>query len=121
MLDISFYTTNDQPPCTVEVAKDFLRWLAKSEFFKIGESHEIKIKVEGEEETLSLVELDKDNRQQLRNFLREAIVQESDAVLTQLGDSPSKQEYQAGTYRLRKLIELLKCVENENYQYLQRV
>ncbi|MEG3845448.1 hypothetical protein QT971_00040 [Microcoleus sp. herbarium19] len=51
----------------------------------------------------------------------EAIISESDAVLTKLGDSPSKEEYQAGTYRLRKMLELLKCVENENYQYLQRI
>lgn len=122
MLDISFYTANGKPPYIVEVAKDFLVWLSGTEFFNIGKSVTKKIfYVEGEEEKLPLVRLSKNNRRKLRNFLLEAITQESDAVLTQLGDSPSKQEYQGITYRLKKLQELRKCVENENYQYLQRV
>lgn len=121
MLDISFYTANEQPPSTVEVAKDFLLWLSESDFYKIGKSVLIKIQIEGEEEKLPLVQLGKDTRKKLRAFLLEAISQESDAMLTQLGDSPSKKEYQSATYRLRKLQELRKCVENEKYQYLQRV
>lgn len=121
MLDISFYTKNDQPPYTVEVAEDIYEWLLKSDFSKLGKSVLRKIKVEGEEEKLPLVQLSKDNRKKLRAFFLEAITQESDAVLTKLGDSPSKKEYQDATYRLRKLQELRKCVENENYQYLQRV
>jgi hypothetical protein len=121
MLDISFYTRNGHPPSTVEVAKEFLLWLAESDFYKIGKSVTRKIKVEGEEEKLPLVQLGKDTRRKLRAFLLEAISQESDAMLNKLGDSPSKKEYQEATYRLRKLQELRKCVENEKYQYLQRV
>jgi hypothetical protein len=121
MLDISFYTANDQPPSTVEVAKDLLLWLSESDFYKIGKSVSKKIQIEGEEEKLLLVKLGKDTRRKLRAFLLEAISQESDAMLTHLGDSPSKKEYQDATYRLRKLQELRKHVENEKYQYLQRV
>ncbi|MEH2359236.1 hypothetical protein [Nostoc sp.] len=121
MLDITFYTTNDQPPRSVEVAEDIYEWLAKSDFSKIGKSVPTKILVEGEKEKIPLVKLSKVNRKKLRSFLGDEIIRESDAVLTELGDSPSKKEYQDGTNRLRKLQELLKCVENEHYLYLQRV
>ena len=121
MLDISFYTKNGQSPYSVEITDNFYEWLAKSDFSKIGKSLPRKIEVEGEEEKLFLVQLGKDTRKKLKAFLLEAISQESDAMLTQLGDSPSKKEYQDATYHLRKLQELRKCVENEKYQYLQRV
>lgn len=121
MLDISFYKNSDQPPYVVEVAEDFYEWLAKSDFSGIGKSVVRKITIEGEAEKLPLVQLGKSNRKKLRDFFLESISQESDAVLTKLGDSPSKKEYQDATYRLRKLQELRKCIENESYQYLQRV
>jgi hypothetical protein len=120
MLEISFYTTNCQPVYSVELAEDIFEWLAKSDFSKIGKSVPKKIIIEGEEEKIPLVRLSKGNRKKLRGFLGEEIIRESDAVLTRLGDSPSKKEYQDGTNRLKKLQELLKCVENEHYQYLQR-
>ena len=121
MLDISFYTKNGQPPYSVEVAENFYEWLAKSDFSKIGKSKPKTIQIDGEKDRLPLVQLGKDTRRKLRTFLLEAISQESDAMLTQLGDSPSKKEYQDASYRLSKLQELRKCVENEEYQYLQRV
>jgi hypothetical protein len=121
MLEFIFYPSNNQPPYYVELSDDIYEWLAKSEFSKIGKSVPKNILIDGEEEKLPLVKLGKDNRRKLRAFLLEAISTESDAVLIQLGESPSKQEYQECTYRLRVLQELRKCVENENYQYLQRV
>lgn len=121
MLDYIFYPSKNQTPYYVEVSEDIYEWLAKSEFSKIGKSIPIKMLTDGEEEKLSLVKLGKDNRRKLRAFFLEAISEESDAVLHQLGDSPSKNEVLAVTYRLKKLQELRKCVENENYQYLQRV
>lgn len=121
MLDIIFYSKNGQPPEYIEVSESIYEWLAKSNFSKIGKSVERKIKIEGEEEKLPLVQLGKSNRKKLREFFLETISQESDTVLNKLGDSPSKKEYQDATYRLRKLQELRKCIENEAYQYLQRV
>jgi hypothetical protein len=122
MLDIIFYgLKTDLPPHYVEMSEDFYEWLAKSEFSKIGKSVPRNISIDGEDEKLPVVELDRDIRQQFRNFFRDVIVWESDNVLAKLGDSPLKEQYRAGTYRLRKLLDLLKCVENENYQYLQRV
>ncbi|MFB2897350.1 MAG: hypothetical protein U7127_13230 [Phormidium sp.] len=121
MLDISFLSRDGQLTNSVQVGSEFHEWLAKTDFSKIGKSVKTKIKIEGEEASLPLVKLGKDNRKKLRNFLLEAISEESDSVLSQLGDSPSKQEHQTLTYRLKKLQELRKCVENEKYQYLQRV
>ncbi|MCC3421465.1 MAG: hypothetical protein JGK24_15700 [Microcoleus sp. PH2017_29_MFU_D_A] len=122
MLDLIFYTfKTDRPPHYIEMSEDVYEWLAKSEFSKIGKSVPRNILIDEEEEKLPLVELDRDIRQKLRSFFRDAIICESDTVLTKLGDSPLKEEYQSATYRLRKLLDLLKCVENEDYQYLQRV
>ncbi len=121
MLDIGFISKDGSLTNSVELTEDFYFWLAKSEFSKIGKSVRRKIQIDGEEDKLSVVQLSKGNSKKLKQFFRDEVVRESDAVITKLGDSPSKEEYQAGTYRLRKMLELLKCVENENYQYLQRI
>jgi len=122
MLDISFYTTNGSESETVDVGETFYEWLAKSAFSKIGgASIDTEIHLDEENVILPLVELNQEIRQQFKKMFSQEIISESDAVLTKLGDSPSKEEYQSGTYRLRKMLELLKCVENENYQYLQRI
>ncbi|HBL14272.1 MAG TPA: hypothetical protein DD379_23370 [Cyanobacteria bacterium UBA11162] len=121
MLDVIFYSTIHQQPEYVEVSEEFYEWLAKSQFSKIGKSVEIKILIDGEEEELPLVELNPENRHQLRLFFLEAVAEESDAVLTQIEDCLAKEEYQKATYSLRKLQQLRKCIENENYQYFQRV
>ncbi|WP_293154163.1 hypothetical protein [Microcoleus sp. bin48.metabat.b7b8b9.023] len=122
MLDLIFYEFKiNQPPHYVEMSEDVYEWLTRSEFSKIGTSVPTNILIDEEDEKLPVVELDRDIRQKFRNFFRDAIICESDTVLTKLGDSPVKEEYQAATYRLRKLLDLLKCVENEDYQYLQRV
>ena len=91
MLEFIFYPSNNQPPYYVELSEDIYEWLAKSEFSKIGKSVPKNILIDGEEEKLPLVKLGKDNRRKLRAFLLEAISTESDAVLIQLGESPSKQ------------------------------
>ena len=122
MFDISFYSANGEPSDSVRITATTYEWLAKSDFSKIGgASIDTEIYLDDENVILPLVELNQEIRQQLKKIFSEAIISESDVVLTQLGDYPSKEEYQSGTYRLRKMLELLKCVENENYQYLQRI
>lgn len=122
MFDISFYSANGEPSDSVRITAATYEWLAKSAFSKIGgESIETQIYLDEENVILPLVEWNQDIRQQFKKIFSEAIISESDAVLTKLGDYPSKEEYQSGPYRLRKMLELLKCVENENYQYLQRI
>ncbi|MCU0543907.1 MAG: hypothetical protein MUE44_17300 [Oscillatoriaceae cyanobacterium Prado104] len=122
MFDISFYSANGEPSNSVRITAATYEWLAKLDFAKIGgESIDTEIYIDEENVILPLVELNRDIRQQFKKFFSESIVSESDAVLTKLGDYPSKEQYQEETYRLRKLLELLKCVENENYHYLQRI
>lgn len=121
MLDIIFYPGNGQPPHYVELSEDFYEWLAKSDFSKIGESVQKKIIIDDDEEDVPIVDLELENRRRFRSFFIEEIVGESDRMLTKLGESPSKNEYQAATYKLRKLQELRKCLENHKYRYLQRV
>ncbi|MCT7960866.1 hypothetical protein NG799_11985 [Laspinema sp. D1] len=119
MLDISFYTEG-QEPHSIEMKEDFFEWLAHTNFSRIGKSHPTVIKIEEEKEELLLIKLDPENRQLLKYFLRDAIILESEKIIENLGDAPSKEDYQKVTYPLKKLHELRRCVENETYQYLQR-
>jgi hypothetical protein len=121
MLTINFLTKDGSAMEIVEMGTDFLEWFVKSGFYRIGKSVPRRILADGEEVTLDVVQLSKGNRKKLRAFLAETIVQESNAMLEKLGDVPSKKEYQEFRYRLVKLHELRKGVENEKYQYLRRV
>jgi hypothetical protein len=118
MLDISFYTANSQPSHHVEVAENFLEWLARSNFAKIGEDKLAKLWIDGEKATLPLVKLGKVNRQSFIAFFNEAIVSETKVILEMLANSSVQEER---IYRLKKLIELLDCMKDESYQYLQRI
>ncbi|MEM9542408.1 MAG: hypothetical protein AAGA60_23310 [Cyanobacteria bacterium P01_E01_bin.42] len=120
MLDVIFYSRDRQSSQYVELSEDVYEWLARSQFSKIGESSNRVFLVDGEEECVPVVELDRENRQHLRLFFLEAVAEESDKVLTQLDRVLSKDTYRQFTYRLEKLQELRKCVENEHYLYFQR-
>lgn len=124
MLEIAFYSSENRTPCTVEVAENFLRWLAESDFMEIGVEHPTELDIDGENVKLELVNLglgNNSNRKRFRDFLLEAIAVESDVVLSQMADAATKDEYRAIVYKLSKLQQLRKCMENEQYQYLQRV
>lgn len=122
MLDITFYTDNGQPPCTVELSEAFYSWLTKSEFAKIGQSRDRKITIEEEEEMLNVVQIkgDNGNRKKFITFFNQAIVCECKLMLDKLEKKPSTKAYQENAYRLNKLYELLDCMKNREYQYLQR-
>lgn len=120
MLDIIFYPTQIAQTKYVEVSEDLYEWLARSQFSKIGHSIPHKIEIDGEEETVTVVELNSDNRSQFRLFFLEAVAEESDLLLTKLRENMDKEEYQKATYRLSKLQELRKGIENIVYQYMQR-
>ena len=120
MLDIIFYPTQIAQTKYVEVSEDLYEWLARSQFSKIGHSIPYQIDFDGEEETVTVVELNSENRNQFRLFFLEAVAEESDLLLTQLADNMDKEQYQTLTYRLRKLQELRKGVENLEHQYMQR-
>jgi hypothetical protein len=122
MLDITFYTTNGQPPCTVELSEAFYSWLAKSDFSKIGQSRDRKITIDDEEEMLNVVQIkgDNGNRRKFITFFNQAILSECKLMLDKLEKKPSTKAYQENAYRLSRLYELLDCLKNKDYQYLQR-
>jgi hypothetical protein len=118
MLDLSFYTTEGQPIHRVEVAENFLEWLARSEFARIGTEQVTTFSIDGEEIDLPLVKLSKRNRYKFISFLSSAVVDETKLFLDRMSDYLSKPEQM---YRLQKLIEILDCLKDEDYQYLQRI
>lgn len=123
MLDISLYSTRGKPPITIDVSETFYDWLLHTDFSEIGIARPHTITIDDEEVELDVVELDRGNignRQRFREFLVEVIVQEVNEMLLNLGDAPSIKEYQNATYKLRKLQQLRTCIEDENYQFLQR-
>ncbi|MGI0480693.1 hypothetical protein ACN4EE_07875 [Geminocystis sp. CENA526] len=124
-LDITFYGKNGEvEPSTIELSQDFYEKLIESGFGEIGTSHKNKISIDGEEAEIDLVDLEKGkitNRDRFIDFFKEEIIEESKNMLQSLGDSPSKEEYQTYYYPLKKFQEILSYLENNKYQYLQRV
>jgi hypothetical protein len=128
MLELIFYPQMGQAPAYVEVSELLYEWLARSEFSRVGESQVRSLSLDGEDLDLAVVDLGRETRQGLASFLRDQIIEESEAlraskaarVLGELDEVRSKAEVQDMTYRLRKFQELRKCVENPLYGYLQR-
>ncbi|MEM9542994.1 MAG: hypothetical protein AAGA60_26320 [Cyanobacteria bacterium P01_E01_bin.42] len=118
MLDVSFYSKQKNPSCHVEVAEDFLEWLAKSDFSQIGQEKSLSMSIDGELILQSVVELDRDRRQKFIDCFNSLIVAETKELLAKI-ESLANQSRE--TYRVKKLIELLDCIKNEEYWYLRRV
>lgn len=120
MLDLIFYQQQGLAPRYVQLTDALYEWLARSDFSKIGRSEPVRLNLEGEVVEIPLVTLEQDTRQGLSAFFRDQIVAETERILAQLDEAFSKELYAEITYRLRKLQELRKCVENRDYVYLQR-
>ncbi|MFB2976365.1 hypothetical protein [Microseira sp. BLCC-F43] len=111
MLDITFYWEDKEEAEAIAVSEEFYQWLARSEFSRIGKSEIKEMKVDGEPVEVPVIQLEGMNRRKLSDFWRDAIVQETDEMLDKLGSSPSKEAYQAATYRLLILQRLRKQIE----------
>jgi hypothetical protein len=120
MLSISFYSGNGQTTHSIRVVDDFYEWLARSEFSKLGRSYLTPLEIEGETAELPLVSLGTETRSRLIEFFSECIFRETRSVLGDLDNAVPQPELAAKTYRLKKLLEMLDCLKNGVYQYLQR-
>lgn len=123
-LDITFYGKNGQEPTTIELEEKFYEWLAKSDFSEIGTAQTVRLTIDGEEDEHNVIDLNKGiitNRQRFVEFFKEAILQESEIMLKNLGESPSKEEYQQESYKCKKLYEILEYLKNQQYSFLERV
>ena len=124
MQDITFYNESGKPSAPIELAEDFYKRLATSDFTEIGASHKIKVKVDEEEPEIEAIYLNKgtiSNRQRLIDFLTKEICEESKKMIDKLGDVPSTEEYQTQSYALKKFHEILASVEDKKHYYLQRL
>jgi len=124
-LDIALYKENTAPEseATIELSEDLYKNLAESDFAEIGKKLKKTIKSDDEEVEIEVIDLDKGtitNRQRLIDFLKAKIIEESRIMLEKLGDYPSKEEYNQHSSDLRKLHEILKYLENPQYQYLAK-
>lgn len=117
-LDLSFYSQEKECVDMIEVPEDFYAWLGKSDFSKISQSEPKEMKVDGESTEVSVVVLDWEARRKYSDFFRDEIVKESDKMLKQLGDAPSKEEYSQLSSRLKLLQDLRKQIEDEKIKYL---
>jgi hypothetical protein len=124
MLDIKFYSKDCESSVMIRLSDELYERLAKSDFSEIGQPHKIKIEIDGEEDEIEAIDLNKGkitNRQRLIDFFKEEIVEESKKIKTKLGELPSKDEYKQQTYPFFKLIEILTSLENTEFDYLQKV
>ena len=123
MLDIKFYSKDCESSVMIRLSDELYERLAKSDFSEIGQPHKIKIEIDGEEDEIEAIDLNKGkitNRQRLIDFFKEEIVEESKQIKTKLPESPTKEEYKQQTYSFFKLIEILTSLENQQFSYLQK-
>jgi hypothetical protein len=136
MLDIQFHSKDGQENACLDLATDLYKQLGQSDFSKIGGASKLtKLTIEGEKTELFLIKLTKANRKQFRTFLLNAIATESATMLKTLdskkqqlgGDSYYAMEcidsmdYAEASFNLATLLELLSCIENETYYYIERI
>lgn len=121
-LDITFYSKNGEAPATIEFSEQFYEKLIDSDFAEIGKPHKIQVEVDEEKTEIDAIDLDKGtitNRQRFIDFLKEVIVEESLTMIEKLGDSPSKEEYKSLTSTLKIFKEILQCLKNPQYSYIE--
>jgi hypothetical protein len=120
MLDISFYSRDKKILETMEIPEAFYNWLIHSEFSKIGKSEAQEMQGDGEFVNVSVVLLEGENRRRFSDFLRDAIVHESDNMLSKLDNSSSKEDYINSSSQLKNLQDLRKFIEDEKFKYFSR-
>lgn len=120
MLSIRFFSGNDHPPHSIRVIDQFYEWLAHSDFAKVGSTDEIEIEIEEEAVSLPLIKLDDTTRQGFINVLSDTFFQETRQMLGYMEQANSTELLSNQAYRLKKLLEMLDCLKNPVYQYLQR-
>lgn len=119
---MTFYSKNGEAPATIEFSEQFYERLIKSDFSEIGKLHKVQVEVDEEKTEINAIDLDKGkitNRQRLIDFFKEVIVEESLNMIEKLGDSPSKEEYKSQTSTLKIFQEILQCLKNPQYSYIE--
>ena len=59
MLDIKFYSKDCESSVMIRLSDELYERLAKSDFSEIGQPHKIKIEIDGEEDEIEAIDLNK--------------------------------------------------------------
>ncbi|NEO85462.1 MAG: hypothetical protein F6J87_14625 [Spirulina sp. SIO3F2] len=121
MLSFNFYGKSDQSAYCIQVSEQFYEWLIQADFGLVGRSHPTKIMLDGEEEELPLVRLENPTRGMLTAYFNGLVLSETGQMLVELDAGVAREVLQPRQYRMKKLLELLDCVKDSSWHYLQRV
>ena len=128
-MEILFYT-KDGNNLAIDVSDIFYNWLALSEFSKIQTSHSFTLKVDEEEVSIQAVELTEQNRNSYISFFQKCILSESYDLVIKMESSSKPGLLKASSfegslenlqYRIKKFYELLRCVEDRVWVYMEYV
>jgi hypothetical protein len=119
MMSLSLYSEDINE--SVEISRGLYRELTESEFSKIGTSKPIKLTVDGEQFELQLVALTPDVRLMLVVFLARQIAKKSTATWRKIRDeSMTDDGFEDAFIEVESLIELLKLVSDNKYDYIAK-
>jgi len=104
-----------------ELSADLFQYFAKSEFSTLGASVKTSVVMDDEHVELKLVQLSPFVRQALTGYLKDYLVDLVNESLKKMGSSPSKLEYKENTEDLKKIADLIRCIENGEYTHLYRM
>ncbi|MEM8638213.1 MAG: hypothetical protein AAGG51_05235 [Cyanobacteria bacterium P01_G01_bin.54] len=121
MLNFNFYAKSNQSAYCIQVSEQFYEWLIQADFGLVGRSRSTKIILDGEEEELPLVWLENPTRGMLIAYFNDLVLSETKQMLLDLDSGVSRESLAPRQYRMKKLLELLGCVKDSSWQYLQRV
>jgi len=116
-LSVDFYTVEQEMNEAIKFNPNFQQWLCQSALFQIGKEESYTMHINDQAVEKPVVSLDDSVRSKMIGFLHETIVEETKELLFQIEDLAIHDEL---TYRIGKLIEILECVKNDQYYYLQR-
>jgi hypothetical protein len=120
MLSFHFYSADGQVDYPVRVSEGFYEWLVSSPFSQVGRSQPTCLRLEGEEVALPLISLGNPTRSLLTTLFNELIVSETTEILRLLDEGVKTLGLRECQERLKQLLELLNCVKNSQFVYLQR-
>ena len=129
-MEIIFYAKNGKQ-YILEVSESFYNWLAISEFSKIQTSKVYRVDIEGDEtEEIEAVELTEQNRNSYISFFQKCILSESYDLVIKMESSSKPGLLKASSfegslenlqYRIKKFYELLRCLEDRTWVYMEYV
>lgn len=121
MLSFNFYREASSEARCVQVSESFYEWLIASDFGLVGRSRPTQIMLDGELEELPLIRLADPTRGMLIAYFNDMVLSETGQMLRDLEANVSREELEPRQYRMKKLLELLGCVKDLGWQYLQRI